>query len=155
MLLTFTSACAEDFFPLINNTHLPHGYQKTTLSFHQLFFLPSPCCFFFSWRQTQLLQWKEGQPESPFVGRVSGIFARQKTQLSLHMNLQSSAAKGKICHNLLPDRNIERRREKTCWGLSGAGARVVSSLWDSLSDLLPREEAGWQPGRLRQAAARP
>lgn len=47
---------------------------------------------FFSGKQTQLLQWKEGQTESLFFGRVCRVSARQKTQLSLHMNLQRSAA---------------------------------------------------------------
>lgn len=34
-------------FPPINDARLPHGSEKTTLSFHKLFFLPSPCCLFF------------------------------------------------------------------------------------------------------------
>lgn len=80
-------------FPPINYAHLPHGYEKTTLSFHKLFFLPSPCCFFFFLKaNTAASVERRTNPIPRSRPGFSRVFARQKTQLSLHMNLRGSVA---------------------------------------------------------------
>lgn len=113
-------------FPLINYAHLPHGYDKTTLSFHNLSFLPSPCCFFFFFfrRQTQLLRWKEGQTQSlAFCPAFSRICSPERAAVATYESaeLGGGHCEGTIRHNLLREGNIERRREKTRRGFVGVG----------------------------------
>lgn len=92
--LKFDVCVRTRIFPPINYAHLPHGYKKTTLSFHKLFFLPSPCCFFFFFLKANTAASVERRTNPIPRSRpgFSPVFARQKTQLSLHMNLRRSAA---------------------------------------------------------------
>lgn len=119
--------------------------------------------FFFS-RQTQLPQWKEGQTESLFFGRVCRVFARQKTQLSLHMNLQRSAAatvKEKDLSQFTPRQKCrEAEGEDMLRFVEGWSRGCQASSGLSAPSGIPRQSFASRGGRVaawqrRQAAARP